>query len=266
MFVYKSQPRQHLKHDVPNFILCEHLILPNSRPSEKCEKKKKRKRENIIARERAKKQRGKRNSYKRKEPGTVHAFPMDMWNHSHASRVHADCVCVSVLMHVTHLHLHTAEFIFCSLASLSLTLGQFSTSDSVHSEGCYHCFQHKLTYAWGIHTSIHHNNTSQRVRRDLWGVHKLQDLSHFIAIWLWKFRWKINFFPSFSQNSGLKCWDSYLAFYYHSGNLVVCIHSHATARHKKRPVHLPFLWINDSPCKIWKLMFLITDSGNNLFL
>lgn len=27
MFVYKNQPRQHLKHDVPNFIFWEHLVL-----------------------------------------------------------------------------------------------------------------------------------------------------------------------------------------------------------------------------------------------
>ena len=31
MLVHKSQPRNHLKHDVPNLILCEHLILPKRR-------------------------------------------------------------------------------------------------------------------------------------------------------------------------------------------------------------------------------------------
>ena len=31
MLVHKSQTRNHLKHDVPNFILCEHLILPKRR-------------------------------------------------------------------------------------------------------------------------------------------------------------------------------------------------------------------------------------------
>ncbi len=32
------------------------------------------------------------------------------------------------------------------------------------------------------------------------------------------------------------------------------------------PCDLPCLWINDSPCNIWKLIFLMTDSGNNLVL
>lgn len=31
-------------------------------------------------------------------------------------------------------------------------------------------------------------------------------------------------------------------------------------------VHLPCSWIKDSPCNIWNVMFLTTDSGNNLFL
>lgn len=35
MLMYKSQPRQHLKYDVPNFILCEHLILSTSKPRNK---------------------------------------------------------------------------------------------------------------------------------------------------------------------------------------------------------------------------------------
>lgn len=30
--------------------------------------------------------------------------------------------------------------------------------------------------------------------------------------------------------------------------------------------HLPCLWIKDSPCNIWNVMFLTSDSGNNLFL
>lgn len=30
--------------------------------------------------------------------------------------------------------------------------------------------------------------------------------------------------------------------------------------------HLPCLWIKDSPCNIWNVMFLTTDSGSNLFL
>jgi len=33
MLMYKSQPRHHLKHDVPNFILWEHLILSDSTPN-----------------------------------------------------------------------------------------------------------------------------------------------------------------------------------------------------------------------------------------
>lgn len=32
------------------------------------------------------------------------------------------------------------------------------------------------------------------------------------------------------------------------------------------PDHLPCLWINASPCSIWYMIFLIADSGNNLFL
>lgn len=42
-------------------------------------------------------------------------------------------------------------------------------------------------------------------------------------------------------------------------NLALCIRSHAL-------VHLPCLWMNDRPCKIWKLMFRITDSGKYFLL
>ena len=38
MLVHKSQPRNHLKHDVPNFILCEHLSLPKHREDDGVQK------------------------------------------------------------------------------------------------------------------------------------------------------------------------------------------------------------------------------------
>lgn len=37
-------------------------------------------------------------------------------------------------------------------------------------------------------------------------------------------------------------------------------------RHVGKTFHLPCLWINDRPCKIWKLMFRLTDSGKSFFL
>lgn len=36
--------------------------------------------------------------------------------------------------------------------------------------------------------------------------------------------------------------------------------------HVRKTSHLPCLWINDRPCKIWKPMFRLTDSGKSFFL